>query len=423
MATITLTDWTWYKDSSVVSSYVIGKETAPTSTTGKRIARFKFTAPAEGATHINFSWYVGELGAGSAVPLNFYIGTDATSHINAGVNAEYTGTITQTKSGSLYTFTGEADVVLLPNETYYLWFFPATTAYGYFSAYGGNSTKRWMETSGEVGTTYTLSISEGTGSTITVNRNNTSLKDGAIIIDGESLTIIFGAEEGYALNKHTVNGETFVSGDTYTVTGDVSVESTAMATEYQYVGRSNAMVCPSTWEYYVLMYAKAQYNETTNQYTVSVKLRMACTVASDFYGWATSGEVKINNAVAFSWSNEAYPNTEWEDSYLTVGGYTYSRWVDMLETSALVDAPIYDKEIALSSTWIMENGDGSSWLPEDGTTATNTGSILVAGKSVGFIYIDNGSGWDIYQVYIDNGTSWDLYIPYIDNGTGWDMYG
>lgn len=154
MATITLTGWTWYKDGSTVSSYVIGKETAPTSSTGKRIVRLKFTAPPEGASHINFSWYVGTLGAGSAVQLNFFIGTDEKSHANAGVGAEYTGVITQTKSGDLYTFTGEADIVLLPNETYYLWFFPATATYGYFSAYGGNSTKRWMETSGGAGLAY-----------------------------------------------------------------------------------------------------------------------------------------------------------------------------------------------------------------------------------------------------------------------------
>lgn len=240
MATITLTDWTWYKDGSTVSSYVIGKETAPTSSTGKRIVRFKFTAPAEGANHINFSWYVGPLGAGAAVPLKFYIGTDATSHTNAGTDAEYTGEIVQTKSGDLYTFTGEADVVLLPGETYYLWFFPSAKTYGYFSAYGGNSTKRWMETSGS--SIYILTISQGAGTSIEVKRGGEILSNGAQVTHGEVLTISFATDSGYELATHTVNGISFASGGEYTVQSDVVVVSAAMVLGLVRVRRGSTWV-------------------------------------------------------------------------------------------------------------------------------------------------------------------------------------
>ena len=74
---------------------------------------------------------------------------------------------------------------------------------------------------------YNLSISQGNGSTITVNNGSTILTDGATITEGDVLTISFGVSTGYNLGTHTVNGSTFTSGDSHTVTSDVSVVSTA----------------------------------------------------------------------------------------------------------------------------------------------------------------------------------------------------
>ena len=48
-----------------------------------------------------------------------------------------------------------------------------------------------------------------------------------------------------------------------------------------------------------------------------------------------------------------------------------------------------------------------------------TKTEVIPKKDGGFIFIDNGSGWDAYMVYIDNGSGWDLYIPYIDDGSEW----
>lgn len=75
--------------------------------------------------------------------------------------------------------------------------------------------------------TYTLSISAGTGSTITVKRGSTTLSNGATITHGDVLTITFGTGEGYNLGTHTVNGTAFTSGGSHTVTGAVSVVSSA----------------------------------------------------------------------------------------------------------------------------------------------------------------------------------------------------
>ena len=75
--------------------------------------------------------------------------------------------------------------------------------------------------------TYTLSISAGTGSTITVTRSGTELANGATITHGDVLTIVFAAKSGYAIDTHTVNGSSFTNGNTHTVSGAVTVAATA----------------------------------------------------------------------------------------------------------------------------------------------------------------------------------------------------
>lgn len=85
-------------------------------------------------------------------------------------------------------------------------------------------------------------------------------------------------------------------------------------------------------------------------------------------------------------------------------------------------------------TGILHNNDGSmsvdisasiSFVRQSGSDdwAVSGSKTVALTTIIGYIYIDNGSGFERYQVYIDNGTSWDLYMPYIDNGTSWDLYG
>lgn len=132
----------FYKDGEEVSSRVVGVESKV-----NRVARYSLTAPAEGANHIDITFYSNGLSAGSKIPVRFFIGTDETSHANAGADAEYTGELTLASDGE--TFTGAADILLLPGVTYYVWFFPGSTAYGYYSWYGsGVST---LVTSGGAG--------------------------------------------------------------------------------------------------------------------------------------------------------------------------------------------------------------------------------------------------------------------------------
>lgn len=63
-----------------------------------------------------------------------------------------------------------------------------------------------------------------TGCTITVTKSSTPVLDGdEAVTYGDVLTITATAEDGKAMSTLTVNGETFVSGSTFTVAGDVTI--------------------------------------------------------------------------------------------------------------------------------------------------------------------------------------------------------
>lgn len=79
---------------------------------------------------------------------------------------------------------------------------------------------------------YTLTISQGSGSTIVVKKGSTQLSNGATIYYNDVLTITFSANTGYNLSTHTVNNTAFTSGNTYTVTGATTVASTATKKTY-----------------------------------------------------------------------------------------------------------------------------------------------------------------------------------------------
>jgi hypothetical protein len=156
MATITLSNPTYYQKGVSGVSAVVGNE----SVNSNRNARFEFTSPSEGASHIEFSIYYGYLiGQSSKKTMRFYIGTSSTSHANAWKDSEYHGEVMATDSGDVTTFTGEADVRLLPNTKYYLWIFPGDTGDGW-CYYGVVPNTCTLETTGGVGLVY---IDNGTG--------------------------------------------------------------------------------------------------------------------------------------------------------------------------------------------------------------------------------------------------------------------
>lgn len=70
-----------------------------------------------------------------------------------------------------------------------------------------------------------------TNCTIKVEKDGVEVADGTNKVEtGDELVITFTAEEGYVMSVNTVNGETFVSGETFTVgSSDVTIVGTAVS--------------------------------------------------------------------------------------------------------------------------------------------------------------------------------------------------
>lgn len=123
--------WTWYSGgksgvSAVVGNDWNGAENKPL----RRVGRFQFSAPEVGAAGVDIVFHTNKVAnSGKFIPLNFYIGTDPDSHANAGPEYEVTGNFVL--ASDYLTYNGSADIMLHPNQTYYLWIFPGNDEFGW----------------------------------------------------------------------------------------------------------------------------------------------------------------------------------------------------------------------------------------------------------------------------------------------------
>ncbi len=107
---------------------------------------------------------------------------------------------------------------------------PNTQAYISYGCPAMSITGTWTLTAIPV---YTLSISAGTGSSVSVTRTQSgyagvgTLASGSLLYQGDTLTITFASGSSYQIETHTVNGVSFASGGSHTVSGDVAVVATA----------------------------------------------------------------------------------------------------------------------------------------------------------------------------------------------------
>lgn len=90
---------------------------------------------------------------------------------------------------------------------------------------------------------HTLTISAGTGATVTVTRTSSPLgmgtgvlSSGAAIYDGDVLRVTAAVGSGWELSGLTVNGSAISSGGSVTVSGNVSVVATAKQLGLAYIG-------------------------------------------------------------------------------------------------------------------------------------------------------------------------------------------
>lgn len=132
---------------SPAHSSVVGYESSRT-----RVARYSFTAPAEGGSHISFQIPRCSFGNGDmSLPLRFYIGRDPDSHADGNAGYAYHGDVVMNEDSGWYTAAGEAEVLLLPNQQYYLWIFPNKTKSGQWGWWYWSSRQAVATVSGAAG--------------------------------------------------------------------------------------------------------------------------------------------------------------------------------------------------------------------------------------------------------------------------------
>lgn len=155
-----------------------------------------------------------------------------------------------------------------------------------------------------------------------------------------------------------------------------------LSSEYQYIGRSNGVKAyGASYYYYILLYAKTAGSEDTGKHKVSVKMRLACDKDATFYGYATTGSVKIAGESAISWSNQSVPASYWGNSAsLTEDGYKYSRYVDLKEGTMEVDTGFEEAEIDISATWqrLSISTTPPNWLPSTTKATASLTALLPA---------------------------------------------
>lgn len=124
--------------------------------------------------------------------------------------------------------------------------------------------------------------------------------------------------------------------------------------DYTFIGRSNPVGCAAGWQYYLLAYAKAEGAGMT------VLLRLACTSDATFYGYRTTGFVKVNGENIWQWES-ALPGADWSSSAaITVDGVRYLRHTD-LGTCHAPAAAAYSVEAAWARVESVE--PVPKWLP------------------------------------------------------------
>lgn len=416
MATINLSEPIFYKAGESGASKIVGYESS-----SRRVARYMFTAPSTGAKGVSLKLYTAGRYSGSHIPIRYYIGTSATSHANAGAESEYTGELTLSTSDYI-TFTGSASILLLPNTTYYLWIFPGEDTWGTYQWENANNASN-IETSGS--TTYVLSISQGTGSKITVKRNGTALSNGATITYGDVLTITFAAATGYNLGTHTVNGATFASGGTHTVTGAVAVAATARLKTFKLTisagtgaivsvkrngtALSNGATLSYGDELTITFAAGTGYKLTSTShtsgetYTVTGAVTVSATAAVLSYLLSISqGEGTV-----ISVTRTSSPKQGAAVGALSHGAAVY--YSDVLEITITAKGGY-----KLSSATV----NGSAFT--SGNSHTVTGAVNVAAVAVLYAYlIGSGTSQKEYVAQIKSGGTVKTYVGFIKRGGQW----
>lgn len=208
------------------------------------VLRYSFTTPASGyikALSFSTTFRHNSGDAGTTFNVRVKVTTSATSHINAGPSTtDYDATMSMSGTANQAKSCTISGLWLKPSTTYYVYLFPGSQSFLKY-CYDNNKNDFASLSYDAIVAAFALSISAGTGSTITVNRTSSpsgstgTLSNGATIYTGDVLKISFAAVSGYEIATHTVNGASFASGGTHTVAANVKIIATAKALGLVYI--------------------------------------------------------------------------------------------------------------------------------------------------------------------------------------------
>lgn len=215
---------------------------------------------------------------------------------------------------------------------------------------------------------YTLTLSEGSNSTLTVIRTSSNksgaslgqLTSGSPIYHDDVLQITCNANTGYDVSSIKVEGSTILNGDTYTVSGATTITSSAEVKSYDLI-----------------------FDPDTGT-TITVK-RTSSPIAG------ASTNTTWTSSEPITYEDEIYYNDKLTITFSSSAGYQISQ--QLVNQASFVS--------------------GSSH------TVTDDVEITTITELSGIVHIFNGSDFNNYAIHIFNGSTWDQYTPWIFDGSQW----
>ena len=274
-------------------------------------------------------------------------------------------------------------------------------------------------------TLYTLTKDERTGSSITVNNTTVdtmNLASGALVASGDVLTISFSVDDGYNLDKHTVNDNPFISGNTHIVSGDVSVKSSASLKSYTLTIGANT---GST--IMVTRGDTALNNGDTIYHFDVITITFGAEIGYNLGEHTVNNEPFISgNAHTVKGAVSVYSSASLKSYKLTINSDAHSNISVKRNGTAFSGDTIYHFDV-LSITVTANSGykiksaeiNGTSLIPnvENSYDVSGDVKIIVASSALGFVYIgDGGETLSPYIIYVgsEDGSRLERYRVYID---------
>lgn len=360
-------------------------------------------------------------------------GTVTLSTTESGSGA-HGGTVTYTATPNPTSITvqhlskvgGERAVTISCSTTIHARLYQSSSAYTDVSGEGSISVTST--------TLYTLTKNEQTGSSITVNNTTagaTNLASGALVADGDVLTISFSVDDGYNLATHTVNDESFESEKTHTVNGNVLVVASATVKRYQLtisaqtgstitVSRTesplqNANLGSLSNKAYIYYNDKLQitFSAETGYNLVTTQVNN-----NDFSGgrYTVTGAV----SVASTASLKSYSLTIKPDAHSVISVYKNGTALSSVDTiyhfDALTITVTANSGYKIESAYV--NDTDTPLIPDVENNYEVAGDITIfaVSSALGFVYIqDGGATPSPYIIYVgsEDGLRLERYRVYI----------